>query len=271
MRFVHLVAHVRRGGPGFWDLELGNRLWGCLRRAFPDALAVTVMPDHVHVILFVSDVQAAHRRFRFALGGFAWGRGPIWEPIPPPKILPDVGKLRSDLRYVALNPCRRHYVADPLEWPWSTHRDLMGCAVDPWIQPERLAPLVRQRVVGFRESWHGYVSRDRDVRPEGTPAPELVPACETPAFSLDEIRRASVSARRCAPGDAGRQGATRDLFLALSRHQGWTSRSAVAVACGASTRTVRRARPVKTETLEAARRCLGDPRLVRWLDLQPGG
>lgn len=271
MRFIHLVAHVRRGGPSFWDLELGNRLWGCLRRAFPDALAVTVMPDHVHVILFVVDVGAAIKRFRLALSGFAWGRGPIWEPVPPPKILPNVGKLRADIRYVALNPCRRHYVSDPLEWPWSTHRDLMGCAVQPWIRPERMAPLVQRRVEGFRESWHGYVSRDRDVDPHGTPVPQPAPVSDVPVVSLDETIRAVASAHRIQPGAVRMRGTPRNLFLHLARHQGWPGGGPVAAACGVSTRTTRRMHDVTEETLRAGARCLGDLRLVCWLDLQPGG
>lgn len=271
MRFIHLVAHVRRGGPSLWDLELGNRLWSCLRRAFPDALAVTVMPDHVHVILVVLDVAATVGRLRLALSGFAWGRGPIWEPVPPPSILPNVHKLRIDIRYVALNPCRRRYVSDPLEWPWSTHRDLMGCAADPWIRPERLAPLVQRRVEGFREDWHGYVSRDKDVSRDGTPAPRLAPSSDVPVVSLDQTVRAAASAYRVLPGAIKRRGAPRDLFLSLARHLGWRPGSALAAACGVSTRATRRTPDPRDEILRAGARCLGDPRLVRWLEIQPGG
>jgi len=271
MRFVHLVAHVRRGGPSLWDLELGMRLWGCLRRAFPDALAVTVMPDHLHVILLVRNVEAAVRRLRLALGGFAWGRGPIWEAVPPPRILPNVHKLRLDIRYVALNPCRRHYVSDPLEWPWSTHRDLMGCAAAPWIRPERLAPLVQRPLAGFREQWHGYVSRDKDVSRDGTPAPRPAPGSRMPAIPVGELVRATASAYRVLPVALQKRGAPRDLFLGLARHQGWRPGRALAIPLGVSTRATRRIPATTEQNLRAGARCLGDTRLVRWLDTQPGG
>ena len=271
MRFIHLVAHVRRGGPSFWDLGLANRLWSCLRRAFPDALAVTVMPDHVHVILLVTGVDAAIRRLRLALSGFARGMGHVWEPVPPPRVLPNVGKLRSDIRYVALNPCRRHYVSDPLIWPWSTHRDLMTCTANPWITPSRLAPLVQRPARGFCASWHGYVSRDKDVDPDGTPVPVPAQGNAMPSTSLDAVARAAASAYRVRPDAIAQRGPKRDLFLALARHQGWPSGDALASAARVSTRTTRRVHDVPPGTLLAGAMCLGDTRLTRWLDLQPGG
>lgn len=30
-------------------------------------------------------------------------------------------------------------VEDPLEWPWSTHRDLVGARLEPWLTTERLS------------------------------------------------------------------------------------------------------------------------------------
>lgn len=266
MSFIHLVAHVRRGGPTLWEQHLAARLWRLLRAAFPDALAVTVMPDHVHVILLAADPHAAVLRLAHALGGFAWSRGPVWEPIPPPKVLPNTGKLRRDLRYAALNPCRRHLVRDPLEWPWSTHRDLMGCAADPWIRPARLAPLVGWRVEGFRASWHGYVSRDRDVDPAGTPAPQAATAREVPVASVGAIARAAASACRVPPAAVRRRGAPRDLFLALARHQGWRGGQELAACCAISPRASRRLPEVREEDLLAAATCLQDARLVRWLE-----
>jgi hypothetical protein len=46
----HLVARVRDGRTNLLEPDLAHRLWRALRQAFPLALAVLLMPDHLHLV-----------------------------------------------------------------------------------------------------------------------------------------------------------------------------------------------------------------------------
>jgi hypothetical protein len=87
-------------------------------------------------------------------------RGPVWQTHPAPQALPDVQHTRRTIRYVLLNPCRAGLVADPLAWPYSTHRDAVGLAV----------PGVR-RIEREPERFHRWVSADGTVDVAGTALP----------------------------------------------------------------------------------------------------
>ena len=50
MAIWHLVASTARGDVALTEWGLAGRLWDGLRKAFPRALAVGLMPDHAHVI-----------------------------------------------------------------------------------------------------------------------------------------------------------------------------------------------------------------------------
>ena len=135
MPIVHLTARLHNGQRGRLEGRLAAWLWTHLRRVFPEVFAVTRMPNHPPVVAPVIDADRAHRSLVKVLGALArlvpYPR-PIWEPVPPPKIVsPD--KVVQEIRYVVLNAAKAGIVSDPLAWPWSTHLDVAGAVADPWV------------------------------------------------------------------------------------------------------------------------------------------
>jgi len=158
----HVVAHTLRGRWLFRTWAEGREVWDTVLRVVPDPYALCLMPDHLH-LLCARDVRARVGR---ALGGWARRRNArdgvrghlIW-PVPDAVLVGDAAKLRRALRYVHMNPSRAGLVADPLAWPFSTHRDALGLT---WPQ---VGPRRRQR--GF----HRYVSSDPSCHVAGSELP----------------------------------------------------------------------------------------------------
>jgi hypothetical protein len=191
-------------------------------------------------------------------------------PLGEPGVVAGRQHLARQVRYVHLNPCRAGLVRDPLAWPWSTHRGVVGAEVDPWVTADRLAAVFDRGTRGFAEWFHGYVSGDPAAAPEGTAFPTRIAAQQYPTANLADIARAARSA--CA------WLTERDAMCAammLARHQGWTDAKLVAAAVGVHPQTVRRiwrngkqsatrgtprVRRI-TDYLAAGSLCLGDPRL----------
>lgn len=162
-----MFHHVARAQPRFLlfrtHLEAAS-LWEGLASDFPEMSACCLMPDHVHLILPHADperhlarVKSGYARWRNRHRGVD---GAVWATGPAPEPLVDGDKIRRSERYVHLNPCRAGLVADPLAWPWSTHRDRTGLVVRGVVEPVRA-----------RERYHRWVSGDPTVAVEGTELP----------------------------------------------------------------------------------------------------
>ncbi len=145
----------------FRTWEEGLELWHRLVRAAPGAIAICVMPDHIHV-LHARDVTAslraamsAYARWRNARRGES---GPVWQALPPPTT--PTGKLKRwrDEKYVHKNPCRAALVRSPLAWPLSTYRDALGLSLLP----------VRRRAPRPHD-YHQQTCRDDHVDDPGLP------------------------------------------------------------------------------------------------------
>jgi hypothetical protein len=189
----------------FVDSREARALWCTFILAFPELLALCLMPDHLHLLLPHADPDG---RIAVAESAFARWRnhhrgekGRVFAQQPPMRLVPEREEGRV-VRYTHLNPCRRRLVDDPLAWPWSTHRDRVGLTLEP-IGPVAPDPA----------RFHGYVSRDRDVRPEGTPLP--TPRAPTLAGVTDGI----CAMARCNPEDLRRRGVARSLFVRVA----WTA------------------------------------------------
>ena len=230
------------------------------------------MPDHLHVI--DECMPAARRSLASLLGSFAreHGLGQLWLPVPEPTPIGSSDKLARAVRYVGLNVCRpwRHHgrqlvrlVADPLEWAWSTVRDIAGAIAEPWITAERLAGVLRWRGEDFRGSFHRYVTSDPHVDVSGTPIPRPQPPSDAPGVTLEQVVRAALSATRARASDLRVRGAPRRVFAALAWNQGFRQPSVIARLCDVHPDTVARlARACPHEWLAAAALCLGDARLL---------
>jgi hypothetical protein len=269
--YAHYVARARRGlAPLFID-ETARWLWERLRAEFPEALAALLMPDHIHLIAKLS--RGRRRTLAAILGALAryFDLGQVWERVPEPQPLPSIDKLRRSVRYDLLNPCRPwkfggnsiRLVRDPLSWPWSTLRDVIGAAVDPWTPCERLEAALDWRSPDFARSFQAYVSSDPTVHVKGTAFPVAASSRAVPIEPLARIGHAVISATRQPTDALKRSGPTRTLFVGLAYHQGWSRPELVAGACGAHRNTVTRlAHSCSESMLSPAALCLGDARLM---------
>jgi hypothetical protein len=269
--YAHFVAHARGCLVPLLDAERARWLWQHLRRAFPEALGVTLMPDHPHIV--APDEPGGHLRLANVLGAFArrFDLGELWATFPEPVRLTTPDKVARVLRYALLNPCRpwRHagrvvqLVRDPLAWPWSTLRDVVGAIVDPWVTSGRLPSALAWERDGFIASFHRYVSADPHVDVAGTPLPRIAPSTAMPSGSFDDIVRAALAATRSPPSALCHKSPARMVLAGLAYRQGWRYPRYIAKLCGTHPDTIARlARRCPAAWLEAAALCLGDTRLI---------
>jgi hypothetical protein len=267
MRWFHLVA---RSYPGLWPLrsfEPNAWMWRALRRAFPRALDVALMPNGLHLTIASNDARQLAQRLASVLRGFTrrYGHGQrLFEPVPQPAELPDRLHRWRTSRYVPLNPCRAGLARDPLEWIWSTYRDVLGATADPWVTADTQAVAHGRSRVGFEQVFHCYVSADPSVRVAGTSLPLPAPSTNVARFPLVRIQLAAGAALRVPGSQVFRCHRSRRLFAHLARDQGWPT-TPIARASGISARHVRRI-VVGPRALAAARLCLADERLTCGVD-----
>lgn len=255
---IHLVARTAIGSHPFSNPVEAWWLWQLLRLYFPEVLAACLMPDHVHLVLDADPVFARSRLTK--LLGLAKRLRPVqsWSAVPEPSRVADSRHLCRQIRYVHLNPCRAGLVKDPLAYPWSTHRGVIGAEANAWVPASRLAPWFR-KTEGFPRWFHGYVSGDPSAQVAGSPLPMLAPPADRwPVFDPRACRAAALSATLWCEPEIRRR-----TLVQLARHQGWSNDAGLSELCGVSPRTVRRLarRPLEEQVLAAARFCLGDPRL----------
>jgi REP element-mobilizing transposase RayT/antitoxin (DNA-binding transcriptional repressor) of toxin-antitoxin stability system len=261
---VHLTARMSPLSPPLHHEDTGTWLWQHLRETFLQALAVTLMPDHPHLV--ITDDHDAPQRLARLLGQFGrtFGiRGRAASIADPEPIRSQAAALRH-VRYIALNPCRASLVRCPLAWPWSTHRDVIGACTDPWITATRLAAALGVPRRGFEARHHAYVSGDPHASVVGTPMPRAAPTVEIPIIPLQLLVDAVAAATRTPGETITRRGRPRALLVALARDQGWHQTSLLARVAGCSHRAIQRLpQCFDTRALEALRLCAGDPRLRR--------
>lgn len=243
---------------------VARRVWEGMRRGFPDALAGMVMLDHVHVVDEREDEDEARRKLARVLSRATYGRGErLWLPVPQPDVVREA-KLRRVVRYVMLNPCRKGLTDDPAEWVWSTYRDVMGAAAEPWVDARRLARRLGEREVGFEERFRRYVTTDGRVGEAARKPYVAALPVEAPTHGLEEIAIAVAASLRCSPEEIRRKGLARQASLELARSQGWSGGQALADACGVTTRAIRKgAAGVDDDVSRAGLVCLGSRRWRR--------
>ncbi len=261
----HWVARACTPYEPFLDFEVSRRSWNLLKKQFPEMIAAVLMPNHLHFI--VPEGEICH------LVGFLgavskWLRvRRLWQPIPQPAEIPDRHHLRRQVRYIALNPCRKKLCQDPLEWYWSTYRESMGAALEGRPILNNLTTALGESSHKFAVRFHSYVSSDPSVCVEGTPLP-------TPAIpriwarqSISEILAAASAALRIPPDEVKNKGELRPLFIHLAYRHGWRQVSLLANICGIEPRSVRRILSHSPPAgMDIGDLCLGDPRLRKFSD-----
>jgi len=264
VQWFHLTAAMSKSMPELCRQDTGAWLWAHMRQAFPDAIAALLMPDHPHLIVATREPEQVRQRLARLLGqlGRAFGVEGQSSRVPDPAPIRERLVLARQVRYVALNPCRERLVTCPLAWLWSTHRDVVGASVDPWVTAERLAAALESSPRGFASRHHAYVSGDPHAHVGGTPLPIPAQASRVPTVPLRTIAEAVAAATRQPVLAMRTRGPVRALFVALAIDQGWDLTRRLAEVCGCCRRTITNlARDVDPAVLHAARLCLGDARL----------
>jgi len=261
----HLSVRAYRTPVSLCDHEVASWVWDHLRDAFPHAVTALLMPNHPHLITPATDGEEARRRFARVIGGLQRSNNPgaelRWEDVEPPIVIKDEKELNRQMRYVALNPSRAGLVDDPLSWPWSTHRDVVGAIADPWVTARDVAAALGRPTSA--RAIHAYVSGDPSVAIEGTPFPLDEPVTDFARVPLVWVMEATASATRGSVNDVRARTATRHVFLQLAHRVGWRDTTLLAAACNITPQSVRRhlREPPNEKHLAAAALCLGDARL----------
>jgi REP element-mobilizing transposase RayT len=259
---------VARAGRCVVDLTrhaVAQWLWKRLRRAFPEAIAAVLMPNHIHVLAPAKSESDARRKLGAVISALSRSRNPgaanTWEAVSSKGTFTEPQKIARHARYIVLNPTRARLAACPLEWLWSTHRDVMGAVVDPWVTPERVAVALGQAVPGFAVRHHRFVSGDTSTKIDSTPAPirhDGDPMRYSPAQAL----AASIASVRGGPMAVQRSGLARRQFLAFAKRAAWPATS---LECGIRPQTIREYFRAELPVTNAALMCLGAARLVVYL------
>ncbi|MBI4699621.1 MAG: hypothetical protein HY744_00400 [Deltaproteobacteria bacterium] len=265
--YIHLTARAYRLPVLLTEHAVASWLWDRLRGAFPLAVSAAIMPNHPHIVCTADSIDEPRRLFKNVFTGLRRSSNPgadvLWEPLPQAEVVPDVQHLRRLVRYVALNPCRAGLARDPLSWPWSTHRDVVGAIADPWIDAERLAAALGRPVRGFAQAHHQYVSAAPEVSVTGTPFPSPATSQQVAGHPLAALVAAVAAASRGLPEDIRQRTRARALLALLAQRHGWCSARKLAAICAVDARTVRRCwQRSDPQGLAAAELCLGDERLL---------
>jgi hypothetical protein len=263
----HWTARISTPLEPFRDFESARWFWNHLHQKFPQALGAILMPNHFHLLLpfesATSEVRD-HAVLNGLMGSFSkvLKEPGLWQRQSEPKEISDRLHLRRNIRYVALNPCRRNLCKDPLEWPWSTYRDLFGSTVDQWIRPSRIAQILGEKEIGFANRFHDYVSSDPSVAVTGTSAPKASSPKVFAENGIIEILNATSAALRMPPERVRKPGIARDLFIHFASQQGWKKPAALAEICGITPRAINTIISRRSPAgMHAAALCLGDRRL----------
>jgi REP element-mobilizing transposase RayT len=262
---AHFAVQARLGLNPLADRDLCADLWSCLKKRFPRITACVFMPDHLHFLLSTTDPDRARYELATELRAFTRRHFPgqrVWNPLSPPHLIPNDLHLQRTIRYIHLNPCREGLVTDPLEWEWSTHRDLVGAAYPRWIDLQRWMELFKTSANSLIEKAHRYISGDPSVSLKGTPLPKPLSA-DAPVFShLRALTNAVLQATRTPIADLKRKTPARHLAAVLCAQFAPHCREELARQLDISVRSLARIerRPLAQPLIDAATQILGDAR-----------
>ncbi|MBP7149055.1 MAG: hypothetical protein KBD01_16120 [Acidobacteria bacterium] len=247
---IHVSVRAAEGRLLFRDWTEAGELWDRLTGAL-QFRGLSLMPSHVHGGL----PSPQPGRLAAALNGYAQWRnrrrgesGPVWEHRSRPTSVRGPRHEERTLRYIALNPCRDRLVDDPLAWPFSSYRDMLGLAAFPVCRP-----------VDDPERLHAYVSADSTVSLVGTKLP--LERTDRPP-TLGEVRAAVSALTRTTDAGLLRRGRGRSLLLRSSRALTRATQDEIAAATGVHPATVARASAEADRLVRLVQRVAGDPRFA---------
>lgn len=267
----HWVARANHPYQPFQAFLSARASWMHLTQIFPELLSAVLMPNHLHLIL-PSTLSLENTRHRLHGWLSSISRREkiqhLWQSPPEPRPIPDRAHLSRQLRYVALNPCRKKLCQDPLEWPWSSYRELVGASADSPTRTRELSRALHQPNEGFERGFHRYVSSDPSVHVVGSRFPVGATPGPLALHSIAEILVASASALRLPLSAVNARGPLRSLFIHLAARHGWRRATQLAGMCRISAGRVHHIlQGPPPPGITAAELCLGDRRLQLDRDL----
>jgi hypothetical protein len=217
-----------------------------------------LMPDHLHLL-----VEGPADELRQKLAHVAartsqhLGHKRLWYRIPDPERVGSDDKLLRTVGYILLNPCRARYVADPLEWRWSTLRDLVGASHPAWVDARRLGTVLGWAPDVTTRRLLRMLAQDRTVR-----SPELRDgeAIGDGVISPQAIVAGAVSAFCVTRTELAVRGKPRSALAEAAARSSARARS-VAADLGLNRLPRRVSIPVDELAVAAILRCASDPRL----------
>ena len=257
-QWIHVVARTHFRNQIFNDRDVALHAWQRLRATFPVVLAAMLMPEHLHLVV----ARAKDTIWRLGVALRSVSRhlelATVWEPIPAAREIADRQHLLRTVRYVNLNPCRRRLADDPLEWEWSTHRDLLGLTAKPWVTSERLSSEVRiWQGPSFQAKFHEYVCREDCVSPGALKLPPP-PRKDADLGSLMDLERAYAVFQKLSLEECKQRGPERTRLLKVAIQFSEASPQAISEWSGISSRTFYRHRGAKPSAeSQSLRECLG--------------
>lgn len=268
--WLHMCAKAAPSSKPLTHASVAPALWELLEKAFPAASAAVLMTLHLHVNSPFESFDEGRRTLAAMLSGTTrskeLGRLLTWEPSPAPQIVTTPQIHRRTDRYIILNPNRAGLVDDPLLWPWSTHRDVVGAVARPWVEPSYLARLHQEEAHGFASRWHRYATRADGVSAAAS-SPLIRPASQLQSTSLVSLVSATLAATRSGVGALRTKSKARAIFLSLAQRHGLVDGTVLRLVCGVSPTTIsRHRRRPPPDGLAAAELCLAEPRLRRHLE-----
>lgn len=130
------------------------------------------MTNHVHLAMQVGDVPLGQAMMRI---GSRFARhmqrqrpttGHFFERRYRAILLDADSYLLELVRYIHLNPVRAGIVADPSDYPWSSHRSYLGNTAFPWVTTEVGLRLFSDNLAAARRAYADFVLSDIGAVPD---------------------------------------------------------------------------------------------------------
>ncbi len=125
----------------------------CLRHGVA-VWAYCLMPDHAHLIAVPGEkdaltrcLRAAHGRYTKYINHRTYSRGQFWQGRYASHLL-DERYLIACTRYIEINPVKRDYVDEPVDWQWSSAKAHIMKRDDALVQTD---PLLERVEIEWRD------------------------------------------------------------------------------------------------------------------------
>ena len=107
-------------------------------------LAYCLMDNHLHLLIetpapnLAEGMQWLHGRFAQRFNARHGRSGHVFQGRYGSVLMQSQAQVWTAVAYIARNPVAAGLCTTPRDWPWSSHRAVIGAAAVPWFDHERL-------------------------------------------------------------------------------------------------------------------------------------